>query len=239
VTNSQFSLPVFVCSRIAPFQDALQLFVCPGIQVDGLDSGDVGAHATMNARASNAHEYSQVPAGPSWMLVPFAVCADFVAFQFDKCFEGLCILSCPIIACRSPSRHRGQRALKSLGQRSQVGGRGKLVRCQILLRWAGDGKLIRRGRSTCIQRSGLGAALTMAREDLSNSNWDYDPESSRGTWFTVDLVEQKCRKLHRIPCHGGALNLSRTRYIYVLRSILHAGLDEGSLPHQSDAGLRT
>jgi hypothetical protein len=45
----QFGLPVLVRSRIAPFQNALKLFVGPGVQIDGFNARDVGAHATMNS----------------------------------------------------------------------------------------------------------------------------------------------------------------------------------------------
>lgn len=43
---------VLVGSGIAPFQHALELLVGPGIQIDGLDSTDMRAHTTVDARAS-------------------------------------------------------------------------------------------------------------------------------------------------------------------------------------------
>ncbi len=57
MTNSQFGLPVFICSRISPLQDALQLLIGPGIEVDRLDSRDVRSHAAVYTRASNAYKH--------------------------------------------------------------------------------------------------------------------------------------------------------------------------------------
>jgi hypothetical protein len=56
VAGCQLRLPVLVGSRVAPVQDALELFVGPGIEVDGLDLADVDSHATVNARAADADE---------------------------------------------------------------------------------------------------------------------------------------------------------------------------------------
>lgn len=81
---SKLGLPVFVGSCIAPFQHTLKLFVSPGIKVDGFDSANVGAHATVDARTANADKDPEVPARPSRVFVTFAVSADFVPLEFDQ-----------------------------------------------------------------------------------------------------------------------------------------------------------
>lgn len=49
MARGKFRLPVLIRARIAPVQDALQLFVGPSVKVDGLDSADVDTHASVNA----------------------------------------------------------------------------------------------------------------------------------------------------------------------------------------------
>jgi hypothetical protein len=49
MTRRQFSFPVFICARVAPFQNTLQLFVGPSIKVDGFDSAYMGAHPSVDA----------------------------------------------------------------------------------------------------------------------------------------------------------------------------------------------
>jgi hypothetical protein len=66
---SQLGLPVFVGASIAPAQDALQLLVCPRVEVDRLDFADVGAHAAVDSGATDADEDAEVPAGPSRVWV--------------------------------------------------------------------------------------------------------------------------------------------------------------------------
>jgi hypothetical protein len=89
------------------------LFVGPGIEVDGLNSADVSAHATVDARASDTDKDAQVPAGPSriWSsqqvsnirtdglkltLVPFAIGADLIGLQLDETLESSCVLRRPL-----------------------------------------------------------------------------------------------------------------------------------------------
>jgi hypothetical protein len=98
MSRCQLSLPVFIRPRIAPFQDTLQLFVRPGVQIDRFDSTDVSAHPSMDARASDAHKHAQVPACPSRMFVPLAICAYFIPFKFDKCLQCLRVLGSPVRA---------------------------------------------------------------------------------------------------------------------------------------------
>ncbi len=69
----QLGFPVLVRPRVAPPQHRLHLLVVPGVEVDGLDAGDVGAHAAVDAGAADAHEDADVPAGPARVLVAFAV----------------------------------------------------------------------------------------------------------------------------------------------------------------------
>ena len=59
----------------------------------------------MNARAADADKHTQIPTGPSGMLVSLAVCTNFIALEFDQCLEGLGILCGPVGACSRPSRH--------------------------------------------------------------------------------------------------------------------------------------
>lgn len=54
-----------VGSPIAPFQHTLELFVGPGIEINGLDPTNVCAHAPVDARTPNADEDTQVPGRPS------------------------------------------------------------------------------------------------------------------------------------------------------------------------------
>ncbi len=65
MVRRQLRLPVLVGTCIAPTQDALQLLVGPGVQVDRFDSADMGAHSAVDAGAADADEDAEVPAGPS------------------------------------------------------------------------------------------------------------------------------------------------------------------------------
>lgn len=65
MTGGKLVLPVLVCARVAPVEDALHLFVGPGIEVDRFDFADVHAHATVDARAADANEDAEVPACPA------------------------------------------------------------------------------------------------------------------------------------------------------------------------------
>jgi hypothetical protein len=71
----QLCLPVLVRPGVAPLQHALQLLVCPGVEVDRFDLGDVRAHAAVDTRAPNAYEDTEVPAGPSGVYVVVSWCA--------------------------------------------------------------------------------------------------------------------------------------------------------------------
>jgi len=46
----------------------LNLLICPGIQSDRLDTGDVCAELAMEASAANAEEHTNVPGCPSGSL---------------------------------------------------------------------------------------------------------------------------------------------------------------------------
>lgn len=61
----EFVFPVFICARISPAENALHLFVGPGIEVDGLDSANMDTHASVDARAADADEDAEVPACPA------------------------------------------------------------------------------------------------------------------------------------------------------------------------------
>ena len=65
MTSSQLRFPIFVGTGISPTENALQLLVGPGVEVDGFHSGDMGAHSTVDARTANADKDAQVPACPS------------------------------------------------------------------------------------------------------------------------------------------------------------------------------
>lgn len=79
MTRSQLGLPVLVCPGIAPFQDALQLFIGPSIEIDRLDSADVCSHTAVDTGASNANKHTEIPTGPSRVLVSFTVCAHLIS----------------------------------------------------------------------------------------------------------------------------------------------------------------
>lgn len=46
---------------IAPFHDTLKLLVGPGIEIHGLNPTNVRAHSSVDSRASNANEDTQIP----------------------------------------------------------------------------------------------------------------------------------------------------------------------------------
>jgi hypothetical protein len=80
MARSKLGLPVLVRSIVAPFQNILQLLICPSIQVDRLDSADMCSHASVDARTAYADEHTEIPAGPPRMLVSLTICTDLVAF---------------------------------------------------------------------------------------------------------------------------------------------------------------
>ena len=47
--GGQLRLPVLVCAGVSPAEDALQLLVGPGVQVDRLHPADMRSHPAMNA----------------------------------------------------------------------------------------------------------------------------------------------------------------------------------------------
>jgi hypothetical protein len=49
------------------------LLVCPCVEVDRFDFGDVRAHAAVNSRASNAYKDAKVPAGPSRVCLAVSI----------------------------------------------------------------------------------------------------------------------------------------------------------------------
>lgn len=65
MAGGQLRFPVFIRARVAPAQDTLKLLVRPRVQIDRLDSADVGAHAAVDAGAADADEDADVPARPS------------------------------------------------------------------------------------------------------------------------------------------------------------------------------
>jgi len=81
MAGRQLRFPVLVRPGVAPLQHALQLFVCPGVEVDRLDFADVRAHTAVDARAANAHEDTEVPAGPSRVCTVVSRCARLHAFD--------------------------------------------------------------------------------------------------------------------------------------------------------------
>lgn len=108
MTWGQLCLPVFVGARIAPAENALELLIGPRVQVDGFDTADVGAHSTVDARAANAHKDTEIPGGPSRMLVTLAVRADLVGLQLQEALNCRRVLGCPLSGgIRRPSRHGG------------------------------------------------------------------------------------------------------------------------------------
>jgi hypothetical protein len=83
MARGQFGFPVFVGPCVPPSQYTLKLFIGPRIKVDRFNSADMCTHSTVDARAADADKNAQIPTRPSWMLVPLAVCTDFVALEFD------------------------------------------------------------------------------------------------------------------------------------------------------------
>jgi hypothetical protein len=140
MSRCQLRLPVLVRARITPLQHALQLFVGPGVEVDGFDFANVRAHAAVYAGAANAHEDTQVPASPSRVytcqhamsfadnlsrtLVALAVGTCFIALELDQIFEGCSILFGTISGRVGPPRHGG---VLSYAQRGVVLWRGGAV----------------------------------------------------------------------------------------------------------------
>ena len=48
-SQSRLRIGALISTRISPFQDTLQLLVGPGIEVNRLDSADMGAHSSVDA----------------------------------------------------------------------------------------------------------------------------------------------------------------------------------------------
>lgn len=82
MSRFEMCFPVKICSMVSPFLDRLHLFRSPDVQIDGLDTTDMGAHATMNARASYAEKDADVPRCPSG-IITLAVCTQLVFWLFD------------------------------------------------------------------------------------------------------------------------------------------------------------
>lgn len=61
MAGSELGLEVLVGAGVAPSEDAGHLFVGPGVEVDRLDARDVGAHATVDARAADADKDAEIP----------------------------------------------------------------------------------------------------------------------------------------------------------------------------------
>jgi hypothetical protein len=107
VSWRQLCLPVLVRPGVTPLQHALQLLVCPCVEVDRFDFGDVRAHAAVNSRASNAYKDAKVPAGPSRVLVPLAVRACLVSLELHQVLERGAILLSAVSGRVGPPRHGG------------------------------------------------------------------------------------------------------------------------------------
>jgi hypothetical protein len=52
---------ILVRSGITPFDNTLELFIGPRIEIDRLHSADMGAHPPVDARATDTYEDSQIP----------------------------------------------------------------------------------------------------------------------------------------------------------------------------------
>ena len=124
MTRCQLGLPVLVGAGISPAEDALELLVGPGIEVDRLDSADVSAHAAMDARATDADEDAEVPTSPSRVckvstslqtdierltLVSLAIGADLIRLQLEEALDGSLVLRRPLSGgVRGSPRHCGR-----------------------------------------------------------------------------------------------------------------------------------
>lgn len=61
MTPTNVGKSVLVRSGIPPFDHALHLLIGPTVKVNGFDSTDMRAHATMVAGAANADEDTNIP----------------------------------------------------------------------------------------------------------------------------------------------------------------------------------
>lgn len=138
MAGGELGLPVFVCARIAPTEDALHLLLGPRVEVDRLDAADVGAHAAVDARAADADEDAKVPASPPGVckrrrlgqkgsmrrfggartLVPLAIGTDLVGLQLQETLEGGLVLSRPLSGGvgASPRHFASVEAIGSTGE---------------------------------------------------------------------------------------------------------------------------
>lgn len=121
----QLCFPVLVRPGVTPLQHALQLLVCPGIEVDRFDFGDVRAHAAVDSRAPNAYEDTEVPAGPSGVYVVISRCT-----RPQSCWRSLrlfllqsehVLLPSSLTRFLSVARFCSARSAAGLGRRDIVG----------------------------------------------------------------------------------------------------------------------
>jgi hypothetical protein len=75
---------VLVSPSIAPFHHHFRLFVGPGIQISRLDSRDMGAHSSVDARATDTDEDAQRPGRPARMRSNMAICTHAIVWPFQQ-----------------------------------------------------------------------------------------------------------------------------------------------------------
>lgn len=82
MSSFEMCFPVKIRSMVPPFLDRLHLLWGPDVQIYGLDTTDMGAHATMNTRAPYAEKDADIPGCPS-RIITLAVCTQLVFRLFD------------------------------------------------------------------------------------------------------------------------------------------------------------
>lgn len=101
--------PVQVRAPVTPLLDRSHLLRCPHVQINGLDATNVGAHAAVNTRATNAQEASNVPRSPS-SIITFTVSTRPVLRLLDKSAKRARVRVCLSARLRLTSRIRHGRA---------------------------------------------------------------------------------------------------------------------------------
>jgi hypothetical protein len=176
----QLCLPVLVRTGITPLQHALQLLVCPCVEIDRFDFRDVRAHAAVNSRASNAYEDAEVPTGPSRVCVAVSIRIRLWRNRFRlRLFllqsEHVLLLS-SLTRFLSVARFCSARSAAGLGRRDMVKcgveGRVRVWRCGrsvcAIATSQVQRKLRRRHTNMCIKGTGVERDVTA---DLATLSW--------------------------------------------------------------------
>lgn len=86
MTSLQVGFPIEVRALVPPFLDGRHLFGRPNVEVNGFDFTYVRSHTAMNPGASNADKHTDIPRGPSWIVL-LTISTHLVLWSFHKLTE--------------------------------------------------------------------------------------------------------------------------------------------------------